>query len=330
MKLIRTTDCPSYGRRCTSAIGRARPFTLTLLRSAGLTTLRRVRDIPRSLTLAEAAAADGADIDTLLRELRVFFGTPAATSGKVTRPSSGGQPRRSNAPTDLRAVASEDNRSVEKQQNYVPAIKSDRWLWLYDVVVRWALRESTFKPRLIAQARIEPGQRILDLGCGTGTLLILIKQAHPETEVVGLDGDPKILELAHAKAARAGLTIRLDHGMCFELPYPDVSFDHVFSTLLFHHLTHESRLQTLVEVFRVLRPGGKFHLADWGKPQNGLMRAASRIVEWADGHEATADNLEGKLPEVIRQAGFESVEQTAQFMTLVSTLALHKARKPSA
>lgn len=63
-----------------------------------------------------------------------------------------------------------------------------------------AARESTFKPKLVEQARIEKGQRVLDLGCGTATLSILIKKTNPEAEVVGLDADPKILDIAKSKA----------------------------------------------------------------------------------------------------------------------------------
>ena len=75
------------------------------------------------------------------------------------------------------------------------------------------MRESTFKRRLVEQARIEKGQRVLDLGCGTGTLTILIKKSHPEAEVIGLDGDPNILEIARTKIAKAGLDITLDQGI---------------------------------------------------------------------------------------------------------------------
>jgi ubiquinone/menaquinone biosynthesis C-methylase UbiE len=63
--------------------------------------------------------------------------------------------------------------------------------------------ESKFKKRLVEQADIRENHRVLDLGCGTGTLTILIKKTHPNTEVVGLDGDQKVLDIARAKAAKA-------------------------------------------------------------------------------------------------------------------------------
>jgi ubiquinone/menaquinone biosynthesis C-methylase UbiE len=135
------------------------------------------------------------------------------------------------------------------------------------------------------QARIEGGNRVLDLGCGTGTLTLLIKSYHSKADVLGLDADPKVLEVARAKAAKAGLNVRLDHGMAFELPYPDASFDRVVSSLMFHHLTRENKERTLKEVFRVLRPSGELHVADYGKAQNKLMRVAFLLVQMLDGFE---------------------------------------------
>jgi len=97
--------------------------------------------------------------------------------------------------------------------------------------------ETKFKRQLIDQARIEKGQRVLDLGCGTATLTILMKRIQPGAEIVGLDGDPKILKIAKLKAAKARVDIILKHTMAFDIPYPDASVDSVLSSLVFHHLT---------------------------------------------------------------------------------------------
>ncbi|MGH7772501.1 MAG: class I SAM-dependent methyltransferase [Candidatus Binatia bacterium] len=221
----------------------------------------------------------------------------------------------------------------EKQDNnraeYIPAL---RYHWLttfYDPLLRWTLRESTFKRRLVEQARIEGGHRVLDLGCGTGTLTLLIKSHYPKAEVLGLDADPKVLEAARAKSARARLKVGFDHGVAFELPYPDASFDRVISSLFFHHLTHGNKELTLRESFRVLRPGGQLHIADWGKAQNMLMRAAFLLVQMLDGFTTTADNVRGLLPELVQAAGFESVQESARYMTIVGSLSLYAGRKPA-
>jgi ubiquinone/menaquinone biosynthesis C-methylase UbiE len=210
---------------------------------------------------------------------------------------------------------------------YIPAL---RYHWLtafYDPLVRWTLRESTFKRQLMKQAGIERGYRVLDLGCGTGTLALLIKSHHPKADVFGLDADPKVLEIAKAKAARAGLNVRFDHGMAFELPYPDAFFDRVISSLLFHHLTRENKERTLREVFRVLRPKGMLHVADWGKAQNWPMRVAFLLVQMLDGFASTSDNISGLLPEIFRRAGFIEVEESPRYTTIVGILSLYKAHK---
>ncbi len=216
----------------------------------------------------------------------------------------------------------------KNRDEYIPALKYSWLTSLYDPILRWTLRESTFKRQLVEQARIGRGDRVLDLGCGTATLSLLVKRAHPEAEVVGLDGDIKVLQIARAKAAHAGLEIALDHGMAFELPYPDNYFDCVLSSLLFHHLTLENKNRTLKEGFRVLRPRGEFHIADWGKAQNNFMRIAFLLVQMLDGFKTTADNVQGRLPELFRTAGFEAVQEASRYMTIVGTLSLYWARKP--
>jgi SAM-dependent methyltransferase len=216
---------------------------------------------------------------------------------------------------------------VKNRNEYIPALRYDWLTPLYDPLVRWTLRESTFKRHLVKQAGIDRGHRVLDLGCGTGTLALLIKSHYPKAEVFGLDADPKVLAVARAKAAEAGQIVTLDHGMAFEVPYPDASFNRVISSLLFHHLTREKKERTLKEIFRVLRQGGELHVADWGKARNWPMRVAFLLVQMLDGFETTADNVNGLLLEMFRSAGFEEVQETIRYMTIVGPLSLYSARK---
>lgn len=215
-----------------------------------------------------------------------------------------------------------------EKEKYIPALRFHWLTGLYDSVMYSVLRENTFKQALVRQANIMSDYRVLDLGCGTATLTLLVKQAHPKAEVTGLDGDPQALEIAAKKIAESGLAITLDEGMAFDLPYPDQSFDRVVSGLLFHHLTRADKQRALKEVYRVLKPGGELHVADWGKASNILMRFGFFFVQLLDGFKITDDNAKGLLLEFFQQAGFQKVQQTAYYNTIFGSMGLYKALKP--
>lgn len=105
------------------------------------------------------------------------------------------------------------------RDRYLPALRFSALTCFFDPLIRCVLPERRFKQRLLEQAAIGPGQRILDLGCGTGTLAIMVKSANPGADVLGLDADPDILALARSKADAEGAEVRFDHGLSTELPY---------------------------------------------------------------------------------------------------------------
>ena len=221
-----------------------------------------------------------------------------------------------------------NNLVTMKNEKYIPALSYDWLTPFYDPVARLTTRENTFKKALVEQSQIKAAHRVLDLACGTGTLTILLKKAAPEAEIIGIDGDRKILESAKEKTRRAGFEIRFDEGMSFDLPYADQSFDRVVSSLFFHHLTRENKLKSLREVFRVLKTEGELHIADWGLPANSATKFGSYFIQMLDGFETTGDSFRGLLPELIKETGFEQVEETNHFNTMFGTIRLHKSRKP--
>lgn len=206
---------------------------------------------------------------------------------------------------------------------FIPALRFRFLTPLYDPLLRWGMRELTFKRRLIAQARIASGFRVLDLGCGTGTLTVLLKQTHPHADIIGIDGDPSVLAIARAKATRQNTPITFDEGMAFQLPYADDSFERVVSSLVIHHLTTDDKKRTFREVYRVLKSGGDLLIVDFGKPHNRFAWLISLVIRRL---ERTEDNILGR--ELIRAAGFQPVQTIEQFMSMFGTLALYRGHKP--
>ena len=214
---------------------------------------------------------------------------------------------------------------AESQPTFVPALGHDRLTPFYDVVA-WLLGDTTMKRRLIAQAAIAPGHDVLDLGCGTGTLALMIKRANPEANVSGVDIDPKILAIARGKLVAEKLDVRFVEGSATAPPFPPASFDRVLTTLMLHHLTTPQKRAALAAVRALLRPGGELHIADWGKPQNLLMRIAALGFQLSDGAETTGANVRGELPGLIAEAGFGDVREVEHHMTVFGTLTYLRAR----
>jgi len=210
---------------------------------------------------------------------------------------------------------------------FVPALGWRPLTPLYDGLLRLGGRERAFKARLITQGEIQPTEAVLDLGCGTGTLAIEVKRLR-SANVVGLDGDPEMLRRARAKALRAGLHVRFDEGLAWSLPYQDAAFDVVLSTLFFHHLDSLGRSRTLTEVVRVLKPGGRLHVADWGRQESLLMTALSFPDRLLDGLERTAPAFSGLLPSEMTDAGLTCVIRTGTMDTGFGRLTFYAARHP--
>ena len=194
----------------------------------------------------------------------------------------------------------------EARRTYVPAAGHDWALPFYDTFVA-LLGGNRARALLLEQARLLPGQLILDIGCGTGTFVVFLKRRQPQCEVIGLDPDPKALLRARAKAKRAGVAARFDEGYSDVMPYPDRSFDRVFSSFMFHHLAPKEQESTLREVRRVLKLGGQFHLMDFMMGNRGGFLA--RVVH---SHQHVRDNSERRLLELFRDAGLIDGRKVAE------------------
>lgn len=180
---------------------------------------------------------------------------------------------------------------------------------------------------LMMQAQLDNAQQVLDLGCGTGSLAILVKRDSPTINITALDCDLKILSIAAKKAGQMQVDVQFVHAFAENLPYPDNCFDRILSSLLFHHLSWDKKQQVAGEMFRVLKPGGELHVLDWGRASNRLMRTLFFVVQLVDGFSNTQDNISGRLVELFEHAGFSRVGEQQAFNTVFGTLVHYSAMK---
>ncbi len=213
-------------------------------------------------------------------------------------------------------------------EQYIPALRFNWLTHLYDPVIAVTTREKTFKKRLIKQADIQKGYEVIDIGSGTGTLALWIKQSEPEAQVIGLDGDPKILSIAQRKSQDQGLSITFEQALSYDMPYSNNRFDRCLSSLFFHHLTLENKEKTFREMYRILKHGGEIHIADWGKPSNVLMRFLFYQIQLLDGFKTTTDNIKVVLPKLMKTVGFQNVSVVEEVPTIFGTMTLYSATKP--
>lgn len=193
------------------------------------------------------------------------------------------------------------------QREFLPAAGRDVFLPLYDPLVS-LMGFGRAGQELIDQANIQSGHSVLDIGCGTATLVVKLKRRYPDVQVVGLDPDAKALQRARKKVMRAGLSVQLDHGFADELPYEERSFDRVFSSFMFHHLEEPERERTAREVLRVLKPGGSFHLLDFVSDD----AAHGFFDRFMKGHALMTTNTNERLLQLISRAGFTKVTKVKE------------------
>ena len=213
---------------------------------------------------------------------------------------------------------------TETGRTYLPAAGYHWSLALYDPVVK-LLGGDAARAMLLEQAAVRPGHRILDIGCGTGSLLVQIKRKYPDVEVVGLDPDPRALARARRKSQRSALSFQLDQGFADELPYADGTFDRVFSSFMFHHLEDVNRVRTLREVRRILQPGARLHLMDFVKTES--VSTGRSIARWLHSGPRLKDNSEARLLSLMREAGFPEPRRIASRALLLGDIAYYQASR---
>jgi ubiquinone/menaquinone biosynthesis C-methylase UbiE len=215
--------------------------------------------------------------------------------------------------------------TTRAERHFLPAAGRDTFLPLYDPLTR-ILGVDGARRALLDQADLQPHHRVLDVGCGTGSLAFLIKQRYPTVTVIGVDPDPRALARAERKAKRAGVSIRFDRGFADALGHPDRAFDRVFSSMMFHHLEDDEKLRTLREIRRILRPGGRLELLDFAAPDRHHHSPLARFLHSRD---RLKDNVEMRLLGMLANAGFSEPKKLADRRLVVGRVACFEATVPA-
>ncbi|MDP1813258.1 MAG: class I SAM-dependent methyltransferase [Leadbetterella sp.] len=215
------------------------------------------------------------------------------------------------------------NRMINK---YIPALRF-HWLTnIYDWLVSGLMPEKELKNEIIKNANIQDNYTVLDFGIGTATLSIMAYKSNPKAIFKGLDIDDNILKIAKQKIKNSNVKIELIKYNGGTLPFSDNTIDRIITSLVLHHLTTEQKLEAFFEFKRVLNSDGELHIADWGKASNYLMRLMFNVVQLLDGYKTTNDNVKGKLPSIIKQAGFKQVNISQKINTVLGTVEIFQVK----
>jgi ubiquinone/menaquinone biosynthesis C-methylase UbiE len=180
-----------------------------------------------------------------------------------------------------------------------------RWAPYYDLVTNlMTLGQAPHLRKLtVDHALIKPGDSVLDVGCGTGEVTLLSKTRAKNGKVYGIDPSPEMIAVARKKATRKNLEIDLRVGVIESLPFPDASLDVVTSSLMMHHLPENLKLRGLIEIYRVLKPGGRLLIADFMRPTGSFLNHLFIVFTR---HQGLKSGIED-LPELLKDASFRQI-----------------------
>ncbi|MFB8201152.1 class I SAM-dependent methyltransferase [Kitasatospora purpeofusca] len=222
------------------------------------------------------------------------------------------------------------------ERSFTPAAGRFAPVRLYDPVVALT-RERLWRSLVAMHVAPRPEDVVVDVGCGTGSLAVLLNRVEPRATVIGVDPDPEALAVARRKAAAAaveggtpGGTTEWRVGMGDDVAaiVGAGTADTVVSSLVLHQCPVPMKRAVLAAMHETLRPGGKLVIADYGKQRTAAMRLAFRFVQLADGKADTQPNADGVLPRLIAEAGFENVRENETVATLTGSLSLYVAGRP--
>lgn len=194
------------------------------------------------------------------------------------------------------------------------------WAGRYDVLTNLlGLGANGRNSRMVIElAKISPGDKVLDVGCGTGNLTLTARSyTGPSGKIYGIDAAPEMIEVAKKKASRSGRDVVFEVGFIEDLAFPDSTFDIVINRLVIHHLPDDLKRRAFAEILRVLRPGGRLWIADFKPPDNPLL---SHITSALVGSHMMQSDI-WNLPPMLAEAGFVKINSgptRSAFLAFVS------------
>ncbi|ALG11926.1 class I SAM-dependent methyltransferase [Kibdelosporangium phytohabitans] len=209
---------------------------------------------------------------------------------------------------------------------FTPALGRFAPTRFYDNVITLT-RERLWRALVAMHVAPRPDDVIVDVGCGTGSLALLLSRVEPLAQVVGVDPDPDVLAVARRKTGAARVRWLTGMGDTLAQSLGPASVGTAVSSLVLHQCPIAVKQSVLASMFTVLRPGGKLVIADYGLQRTRLMRLAFRTVQFADGKQDTQPNADGALPVLITGAGFRDVREAEVVCTVSGSISVYVARR---
>ena len=213
--------------------------------------------------------------------------------------------------------------------SYTPPLGFRALTPLYDGAIAALTRERVWRERLVYHLEPRPGESILDVGCGTGSLAIAVTAVQPRCDYRGIDPDVSAVAIARVKAARAGSTAHFEVGLLSTRPADVAIVDTIVCSLVLHQVPLHEKCRLLTTMLGWLKPRGALFIADYGAQPTLRLRLAFRLtVQMLDGKADTQPNAQGLLPRLIKDAGFENLSTLEAVDTATGRIEIIRAEAP--